>query len=207
MKNSRIYIALFLLIAVPGIYIYFNPGAGLQQSTTQEQPHKPDVQFLVTPLSLAQVKESDLVYDLGCGDGRILLAAAKKVGCRGIGYDIDPERVAESRENVKQNNLEHLITIEEADIFTLDLSEADVIFMYLLPELNNRLVPQLQALKPGSRIVSHYFDMSAAEDGRELIIDHVRDENDPYDLYGPDDELEQSPIYLWTTPLKLREDG
>ncbi|MDP8243547.1 MAG: class I SAM-dependent methyltransferase [Candidatus Hinthialibacter antarcticus] len=208
--SLRNYILLFVLIAVPGVYIYLSPAV---EPVSDEGPHKPDVQFLVTPhnvvdvmLSLAQLNENDLIYDLGCGDARILIAAAKKYGCRGVGYDIDPERVKESRENVKTNGLEHLVRIEEADIFTLDLSEADVIMMYLLPELNNRLVPQLQTLKPGSRIVSHYFDMNAVEGGKEFIIPHVRDESDPYDLYGPDDELEESPVYLWTTPLKVKEE-
>ncbi len=211
MNKPAGYIVLFLLIAVPGVYLSLN-----QPDTSQpdDAPQKPDVQFLVTPhnvvdamLALAQVKESDLLYDLGCGDGRILIAAAKKVGCRGVGYDIDPERVAESRANVKQESLDHLITIHEADIFTLDLSQADVITMYLLPELNNRLVPQLLELKPGSRIVSHYFDMSDVEGGRELLIKHIRDENDLYDLYGPDDELEESPIYLWTAPLNVKDES
>lgn len=212
MNNARIYIVFFILIAVPGVYIYLNPGAGLQKPQ-EETPHKPDVIFLATPnnvvdemLKLAQVKESDLVYDLGCGDGRIVIAAAKQYGCRGVGYEIDPKLAAESRENVKKNGVEDLVRIEQADIFTLDLSEADVVTMYLLPDLNNRLIPQLQKLKPGSRIISHYFDMNKAAGGKEIIIPHKRDENDPYDLYGPDDKLEESPVYLWTAPLKVIEE-
>lgn len=82
-----------------------------------------------------------MVYDLGCGDGRIVIAAAKQYGCRGVGFEIGPKLVAESRENVKKNGVENLVRIEEADIFTLDLSEADIITMYLLPKLNNRLIP------------------------------------------------------------------
>jgi SAM-dependent methyltransferase len=126
----------------------------------------PDVVYVPTPqavvekmLELAEVKKGDVIYDLGCGDGRILVTAAKKYGVKAYGFDIDPLRIQESLENVKSNKVEHLVTIKQADIFTLDLSEANVVTLYLLPELNVRLKPQLQKLKPGSRIVSHDFDM------------------------------------------------
>ena len=94
----------------------------------------PDILFVPTPqevvdkmLELVEVKKNDLVYDLGCGDGRIVVTAAKKYGCRGVGYDIDPQRVIESMENVKNNNVQKLVHIEQKDIFTLDLSKASVI--------------------------------------------------------------------------------
>ncbi|MCZ7636457.1 MAG: methyltransferase domain-containing protein [Verrucomicrobia bacterium] len=126
----------------------------------------PDVVFVPTPqqvvekmLELAEVKKGDVLYDLGCGDGRIVVTAAKKYGVKAIGFDIDPKRVEESLANVKSNKVEHLVTIKQADIFTLDLREASVVTLYLLPELNVRLMPQLEKLKPGSRIVSHDFDM------------------------------------------------
>jgi len=137
----------------------------------ESKPAKtPDVVYVPTPqpvvdkmLELAEVKAGDVVYDLGCGDGRIVVTAAKKFGVKAIGYDIDPQRVKEARENVKKAGVEHLVRIEEADVFTLDLTGASVITLYLLPALNVRLMPQLAKLKPGSRIVSHNFDMRGAK--------------------------------------------
>jgi SAM-dependent methyltransferase len=158
---------------------------------------EPDVIFVPTPhdivdkmLELAQVRKDDLLYDLGCGDGRIVVTAAKRYGCRAVGYDIDPERVKESLENVQRNNVGNLVRIEQKDIFTLDLSEASIITLYLLPSLNVRLFTQLEKLKPGSRIVSHDFRM------RGVIPDKV------IELYSNYDH-EEHKIFLWTTPLKI----
>lgn len=158
--------------------------------------HSLDVPFVFTPqdvvdkmLQLAKLKKNDLVYDLGCGDGRIPVTAAKKYGCKAVGYDLDPERVKESLENVKKNKVEHLVTIEQKDIFTLDLSEADVITLYLLPALNVKLIPQLEKLKPGSRILSHNFDMQGVKPDKIVR------------LTSSFDHIEHK-IYLWTTPLK-----
>lgn len=178
------------------------PTAGLSepqetQGTAQEE-RKPDVIFVPTPqevvdkmLELAQVKKDDLLYDLGCGDGRIVVTAAKRYGCRAIGYDIDPQRVKESLENVRENKVEHLVTIEQKDIFTLDLSEANVITLYLLPRLNVKLIPQLEKLRPGSRIVSHDFRMRGVKPDQIVQLtsseDHAKHE-----------------IYFWTSPLKKR---
>lgn len=163
---------------------------------------EPDVVFVPTPqevvdkmLELAQVKKDDLVYDLGCGDGRIVVTAAKKYGCRAVGYDISPKRVKESLENVKKNNVGNLVRIEQQDIFTLDLSKANVITLYLLPSLNVKLIPQLEKLKPGSRIVSHDFDMKGVKPDKIVIIP---DEDDDYGDHT---------IYLWTTPLKKQKPG
>ncbi len=130
----------------------------LMEAATQENELKhirtPDVVYVGTPydlvskmLKMARVQKKDMVYDLGCGDGRILILAAQKYGCRGIGYDIDPERVKASRENVARNHVEHLVKIIQADIFTVDLSDADVLPLYLLPEMNIKLIPQLEKLK------------------------------------------------------------
>ena len=159
-----------------------------------------DVIFVPTPqdvvdkmLELAEVKKGDLVYDLGCGDGRILVTAAKRYGCRALGYDLDPDRVKESRENVEKNQLGGLIRIEQKDIFTLDLSEADVITLYLLPSLNVRLIPQLEKLKPGSRIVSHNFDMEGVEPDKVVKLTSSKDQA-------------EHKIYLWTTPLKREQE-
>jgi precorrin-6B methylase 2/LEA14-like dessication related protein len=159
-----------------------------------------DVVFVPTPqdvvdkmLELAQVRKDDLVYDLGCGDGRIVVTAAKRYGCKAVGFDIDPRRVKESLENVRKNNVGHLVTIEQKDIFTLDLSDADVITMFLLPSLDVKLIPQLEKLKPGSRIVSHSFAMD------EIKTDKV------VTMVSREDQSEHT-IYLWTTPLKKERD-
>jgi len=156
---------------------------------------EPDVPFVPTPfkivdkmLELAEVHKGDVVYDLGCGDGRILVAAAKNYGAKGVGYDIDPERVRDSIENVKVNDVEKLVTIKQADIFTLDLSGASVITLYLTPELNVKLIPQLQKLKPGSRIVSHAFDMRGIKPKKVVSVP----------LSGGVQRL----LYLWVTPLE-----
>ena len=163
--------------------------------TARKPARQPDVHFVPTPhetveimLRLADISKNDIVYDLGCGDGRIVIAAAKKSGVRAWGFDIDPVRVAESKANVKKAGVEKLVTIEEKDIFTLDLSKATVVTLYLLPELNVRLVPQLQKLKPGSRIVSHDFDIAGY---RPDVVARVNTKRG-----------HQSKVYLWTTPLQ-----
>ena len=126
---------------------------------------------------------------------RIVVTAAKKIGCRAVGYDISPKRVKESLENVKKNNIGDLVRIEQRDIFTLDLSKANVVTLYLLPSLNVKLIPQLEKLKPGSRIVSHDFDMKGVKPDKTVIIP---DEDDDYGDHT---------IYLWTTPLKKEKPG
>ncbi len=158
----------------------------------------PDVVYVGTPydivskmLKMGRIKKSDMVYDLGCGDARILVLAAQKYGCRGVGYDIDPERVKASRENVVKNGVEKLVKIFQADIFTLDLRKADVIPIYLLPEMNRRLLPQLEKLKPGSRIVCHNYDL----DG--IVADEV------VDMVSNEDYSNHT-LTLYTTPLKRK---
>jgi len=155
-----------------------------------------DVVFVATPqdvvdkmLELAEVKKDDLLYDLGCGDGRIVVTAASRYGCRAEGFDIDPRRVEESLENVRKNNVGHLVKIEQKDIFTLDLSRADVITMFLLPSLNANLIPQLEKLQPGSRIVSHSFAMGQIKPDKVVT------------MYSREDKSEHT-IYLWVTPLR-----
>ena len=131
-----------------------------------DEDETPDVVFVPTPhdvvakmLEVAGVKKGDVVYDLGCGDGRIVATAAKKFGCKGTGFDINPVRIKESLEKVEKYNVGHLVSIEKKNIFNVDLAEANVITLYLLPELNVRLIPQLEKMKPGSRIVSHEYGM------------------------------------------------
>jgi precorrin-6B methylase 2 len=178
------------------------PRASAEQAATREDPKKdkkPDVIFVPTPqevvdkmLELAKVKEGDVVYDLGCGDGIIVVTAAKKYGAKAIGYDIDPQRVKESNENVKKAGVEKLVTIEQKDIFTLDLSGANVITLYLLPDLNVKLIPQLEKLKPGSRIVSHAFDMKGVKP-KEVVQVKCKDG-------------QERTVYLWVTPLEKEKE-
>jgi len=128
-----------------------------------------DVPYVPTPppvvdamLAMAKVAASDVVYDLGCGDGRIPIAAAQKYGARGIGIDLDPVRIAEANENAKLAGVTGKVTFLNQDLFTSDFSDATVVTLYLLPSINEKLIPQLKALKPGTRIVSHAFDMGAS---------------------------------------------
>ena len=143
-------------------------------------------------LALARVTSSDLLYDLGCGDGRVVVTAARKFRCRAIGFEIDPQRVAESQENVRKNGLAHLVRIEERDMFDVDLSEADVVTLYLLPNLNVRLIPQITKMKPGARVVSQDFDLAGVIPDR--VVQVYLSKREIYKIF-----------YLWTVPLKLTD--
>lgn len=165
-------------------------------------PRKPDVVFVPTPqvvvdrmLEMANLQVDDVLYDLGCGDGRIVVTAARRYGVRAVGFDIDPERVAEARENVRTNHIGHLVTIRQADVFTLDLREASVVTLYLLPQLNVRLMPQLAQLKPGSRILSHDFDMRGAKP-----VQFVAMEVEDPELLAVGYELTEHTLYKWIVP-------
>jgi SAM-dependent methyltransferase len=163
---------------------------------SKKATRKPDVIYVPTPqpivdkmLELANVQSGDLVYDLGCGDGRIVVTAAKRYGVRAVGFDIDPKRVAEAKDNVRKNGVEDLVSIEQKDIFTLDLRPANVVTLYLLPQLNVKLIPQLERMRPGSRIVSHDFDIAGVAPLQELT------------LRPKGDETAHS-IFLFQVPLK-----
>jgi len=150
--------ALFVVLAVP---------AAAQTTATQGQLRSPDVIFVPTPqevvdamLEVAKVTKNDVVYDLGSGDGRIPVTAAKKYGARGVGIDIDPQRIKEANANAEAAGVTDRVKFLNQDLFTTDISEATVVTLYLLPSLNVKLIPKLKSeLKPGTRIVSHAFDM------------------------------------------------
>jgi hypothetical protein len=139
----------------------------------------PDVIFVPTPqqvvdemLKVANVKKGDVLYDLGSGDGRIVITAAKRFGVRGVGIDIDPQRIAEANENARKEGVSHLVTFKNTDLFTTDISEATVVTLYLLPRLNVKLRPKLFSdLKNGTRIVSHAFDMAEWEPEKHLKVE------------------------------------
>jgi SAM-dependent methyltransferase len=142
--------------------------AGLWLSAwAQPQPKQPDVEYVPTPhhvvsemLRLAAVTSTDVVYDLGCGDGRVLIAAAQHYHARGVGIDIDPQRIQESRLNARQADVVDRVQFFQQDLFETDIREASVVTLYLLPQLNRQLRPKLFSdLRPGTRVVSHDFDM------------------------------------------------
>jgi ribosomal protein L11 methylase PrmA len=150
------------------------------QAAPQDAPtRRPDVIFVPTPeevveamLQVANVTKSVIVYDLGCGDGRIPVTAALKYGARGVCIDIDPQRIKEANENVAKNNVGNLVKEVDGDLFEQDLSGASVITLYLLPSLNVKLMHKLmKELKPGTRIVSHAFDMGDWKPEKELDVD------------------------------------
>jgi cyclopropane fatty-acyl-phospholipid synthase-like methyltransferase len=160
-----------------------------QQAATAEKPLRtPDVIYVPTPqevvdamLVMAGVTGKDVVYDLGCGDGRIPVTAAKVYGARAVGIDIDPERITEANANVASAGVGNKVKIMNADLFETDISQASVVTLYLLPSLNQKLIPKLRKeLKPGTRIVSHAFDMG--------------------DEWPPEktQEINGRRIYLWT---------
>lgn len=174
------FVSLFLIASVP---------IGSQQPTTQKPAPRLDVIYVPTSdavvsamLKLANVGKTDMVYDLGCGDGRIVIAAARDFGARGVGIDLDPERIAEARAAAIKAGVADRVTFIEGDLFDpkLDLSGASVVTLYLLQRLNEQLRPKLlRELKPGARIVSHAWTMG--------------------DRWPPDStiEVDNSVLYLW----------
>jgi SAM-dependent methyltransferase len=174
----------FALVAV--IAVASGASGVAEQAASQREP---DVIFVPTPpdvvdamLKLAKVTSSDVVYDLGSGDGRIPIAAAKTYGARGVGIDIDPERVREATGNARSNGVADKVTFRTEDLFTADISPATVVTLYLLEPLNLKLAPKLmKELKPGTRIVSHAFDMGDWKPQQKQTVSG-------------------RPIYLWTIP-------
>jgi len=159
---------------------------------TENKPARtPDVIFVPTPeavvnamLEVAKVTKDDIIYDLGCGDGRIPITAAKKYGATGVGIDIDPQRIMEANANAKKEGVTDKVTFLQADLFETDISRATVVTLYLLPSLNVKLMPKLlKELKPGTRIVSHAFDMGDWKPEKELTVDGRH-------------------VYYWTVPKK-----
>jgi ribosomal protein L11 methylase PrmA len=156
---------------------------------SQAPARTPDVIYVPTPtevvdamLKVANVGPNDVVYDLGCGDGRIPVTAAQKYGARGVCIDIDPQRIKEANASVARAGVGDRVTVRQADLFQVDLSEATVVTLYLLPSLNLKLQPKLlRELKPGTRIVSHAFDMGEWKPEQEL-------------------EINGRHVYFWTIP-------
>lgn len=174
MKPIKI-LALAMMMA-----IYFNNGA-----FAQDVVYVPTGQRIVDAmLKLADVKQSDVVYDLGCGDGRIVITAAKDFGARGKGIDIDPQRIKEANANAEAAKVTDKVEFVQANLFESDVSEASVVTLYLLNSLNQKLKPiLLEQLKPGSRIVSHAFHMGDWKPDQTIEVDNTT-------------------VYLWIVPEK-----
>ncbi len=141
---------------------------------------QPDIGYLPTPplmvetmLTAAEVKPGEMVYDLGCGDGRIVIAAAKQFGARGVGFELNVELVQVARAAAAAAGVRNLVAFRRANIFTIDLSPADVVTLYLLRELNLKLLPQLKALKPGARVVSYEFDIPGHPPARTALAKYA----------------------------------
>jgi SAM-dependent methyltransferase len=189
--NSHIthrLLALFL----SAVFVSHSADAPAQQPAAQPRLREPDVIYVPTPLEVvaamlkvAKVGPGDIVYDLGSGDGRIVIAAIKDFGAlRGTGIDIDPVRIKEANENAERARLTDRVRFLNQDLFETDLREATVVTLYLLPSLNLKLRPKLLAeLKPGSRIVSHSFDMGDWKPEQTLNINGRM-------------------VYFWTVPAR-----
>jgi len=170
----------------------------LAVAQTRQPPREPRVPYVATSdeavqamLKLADVKKGDIVYDLGCGDGRIVIAAAKVAGARGVGIDIDPQRIQEANDNAKKAGVERLVRFEQKDLFEADIHDATVVTLFLREDVNLRLRPKLlKDLKPGARIVSNTFDMYDWKPDKQLT------------LGGPSAELFSRKLYLWIVPRR-----
>ena len=162
--------------------------AGREGAITVPTPH--DV--VAKMLQLAKLTPDDTLYDLGCGDGRIVVAAAKNYGCHAVGFEINPLKIRQSRRAVKRAGVESRVRIENEDIFKLDLTPASVVTLYLLPSMNDRLVTQLTKLKSGSRIVCHDFAIDAFKPERTITMES-KETGAPHS------------IYLYRVPLNKQE--
>ena len=167
-------------VALAGLVVAEPSAAWAQPAQKIDDEGKKIVPYVPTPqegedpmLKIEKVKKGDVVYDLGSGDGRIVVTAAKKYGVKAIGFEIDPERIKESAENIKKAGVGDLVEIRQQDIRTVDLSQASVLTMYLLPEANLMIRPNIwKQMKPGSRVVSHDFDMG---DWKPLKKENIKD--------------------------------
>ena len=181
-----------IVIALAAALAFAAPAAVVAQQ--RQANERPDVIFVPTPqdvvddmLRLANVQKGDVLYDLGSGDGRIPITAARRYGIKATGIDIDPERIREANENAKKAGVANLVQFRQENLFTANFRDATVITLYLLPDLNVKLRPKLwNELKPGTRIVSHQFEMGA---------------------WKPEKRLESNgrTIYFWTVPPKDKQ--
>ncbi len=192
---------LAIAVALLASYLLYRQADVSNMDSSPAPRDAPDTPYVPTDpaivqkmIEMAELDADDLVYDLGCGDGRILVAAARQAGCRTVGFDFDPELVRQARENAERDGVERLVTIQQRDIFTADLSQPDVVMVYLLPWVLEELIPHFDRMKPGSRIVSHDFKIAGCKPDKTCEIT----------LYDPDPDTHY--IHLWITPLKKGTD-
>jgi len=200
----RLRLLLLVLLAL-GLLLGSGPQSGYAQQTDTtadttipglEMPseQESDVPYVPTPepvvdrmLELADVDETDVIYDLGSGDGRIVIRAAKTYGTRGVGIEIDPDLVEEARKNAEEAGVDDLVEFRQGDLFEADISEATVVTLYLLPSVNQELRPILfEQLSPGTPVVSHDFDMGQWTPDRTI-------------------DLKGDTVYRWTIPEEIPE--
>jgi len=188
----------FPVIANGRLYIRDYDSLACYDVRDPDRPKKkvPDAVFVPTPpdvvakmLELAAVKKDDVVYDLGSGDGRIVIAAAKAHGCKAIGVELDGELVAKSRTRARKAGVEKLVTFEESDLFEADFASASVVALYILPTMSQKLIPKFDKLKPGARIISHCFAIPGVMPDKVVRIT------------SEEDDVER-PVYLYTVPLR-----
>jgi ubiquinone/menaquinone biosynthesis C-methylase UbiE len=179
-----------VLLASVCLVLTLDPSVFLAQQKMLDVPYVPTKYPVVDEmLKLAGVQKGDIVYDLGCGDGRLVVTAAQRYGARGVGFDIDPERIAESIENATKAGVTGLVKFHEQDLFTADFHDATVMTLYLLTSVNLRLRPKLlRELKPGTRIVSHNFGMGEwkPEASSSVDVEDISHE-----------------VYLWIIPANI----
>jgi SAM-dependent methyltransferase len=186
MRRRRSLVASALVLAL-GLAVAGSGAAQLKPLAKEpEVPYVPtDERVVAEMLKVAKVGKNDVLYDLGSGDGRIVITAAKQFGTRGVGVDIDPARITEARENAVKAGVTDRVRFVQQDLFETDIREATVVTLYLLPEVNLRLRPKLLGdLKPGTRVVSHNYDMGDWKPLRTLTV------NVP----------EEHTIYFWVVP-------
>jgi len=182
----------FSLLVVAALSVAVAAAQNAQPRREPDVPYVPTSEEAVQAmLKLADVKKTDVVYDLGCGDGRIVIAAAKNFGARAVGIDINPVRISEAKENARKAGIENLVRFEEGDLFQADIHQATVVTLFLLPTVNLRLRPKLLGeLRPGTRIVSNTFDMGDWTADKEAKVGTEEEEK----------SFMSHKLYLWIVP-------
>ena len=178
-KRRRSSLAVF-------VFVVSTSSAGVAQETIPFVPSPPHV--VQRMLEVAEIKKGDILYDMGSGDGRIVIEAAKQFGVRGIGIDLNPELVAKARENAAKEGVSHLVEFRAQDGLTVDIAEATVVTLYMFKWFNNALKPKLQKLKPGARVIAHDFDI---DDWKPTKIEYVTAPKDSGDY------AESRTLYIW----------
>lgn len=194
--------------AVMPLLFVFLLGADSVQQRRLDVPYVPTPEKVVAKMiEMARVNKGDLLYDLGCGDGRIVITAAREKGCRGVGIDIDPQRIKESRENASKAKVEGRVEFRLMNLFEADIRPASVVTLYLLSSVNLKLRPRLLSdLKPGTRVVSHDFDMDSWVPDESAVLeinDTLGGDPDVADEFFADNYWNKHSVYFWVIPANV----